>query len=42
LESFGFEFFVDDLITGVDIRFSGWCHRALGPNRKGQFFVSFL
>jgi len=35
LESFGFEFFVGDIILGVGLVFFGLRHRALGPNPKG-------
>jgi len=41
LRSFEFEFFVVDVTIDVGFGFFGWCHWALGPNCKGQFFFSF-
>jgi len=40
VESFGFCFFVGDVITGVGLRIFGRGHRALGANTKSQFFES--
>ena len=40
LESFGFGFFVGDVMSGVGLRIFGWDYLALGLNHKRQFFDS--
>jgi len=38
LVSFGFQFFVGDDITGVELGIFGQGYQALGPNHKSQIF----
>jgi len=35
-------FFVGNVISGIGLGFFGLWHRALGPNPKRQFFVTFF
>jgi len=42
LYSFGFQFFMDHVKSGMRFGLSGLFYQDLGPNLKGQYFVSFL
>jgi len=41
METFGFLFFVVDVILGIGLGISGRCHQVLGANTKSIFDSSF-